>query len=137
MLWREHAIPIKRTGLYRFEAAQDSLRVHVEKGKLRVPGKKGALKEGRYVELAAAGTASAAVKYNRKDLDEFDRWNRARSAELATASYAAVSSFRNRRSSFRSSQWFLRSGYYTPSAAARDPRRESRCIQDIPRPRRR
>ena len=46
MLWREHTIPIKRTGLYRFEAAQDSLRVHVEKGKLRVPGKKGPLKGG-------------------------------------------------------------------------------------------
>ena len=119
MLWREHSIPITRTGLYRFEAAQDSLRVHVEKGKLRVPGKKGPLKGGRFVELAAAGTASAAVKYNRKELDEFDHWNRVRSSELATASYAAVNSFRNRRSSLlstgRSSQWFFHSGfgYYT------------------------
>ena len=115
MLWREHTIPIKRTGLYRFEAARDSLRVHVEKGKLRVPGKKGPLKGGRFVELAAAGTASGAVKYNRKDLDEFDHWNRVRSSELATASYAAVNSFRNQRSSFWSSQWFFHSGlgYYT------------------------
>ena len=115
MLWREYAIPIKRTGLYRFEAAQDSLRVYVEKGRMRVPGRKGALKGGRYVELAAAGTASAAVKYNREELDEFDRWNRFRSAELATASHAAVNSFRNRRVSFWSSQWFFHSGfgYYT------------------------
>ena len=114
MLWREHTIPIKRTGLYRFEA-QDSLRVHVEKGKLYVPGRKGPLKGGRYLDLAPAGTFSAAVKYNRKELDEFDRWNRFRSAELATASYAAVNSFRNQRSSLRSSRWFFHSGfgYYT------------------------
>ena len=111
MLWRAHAIPIKRTGLYRSEAAQDSLRVHVEKGKLRVPGRKGYVKSGKYVDLVAVGPATAAVKYNRKDLDGFDRWNRLRSAELATASYAAVRSLRNRRSSFRSSQWFFHPGF--------------------------
>ncbi len=115
MLWREHSIPVKRTGLYRFGAAPNSLRVHVEKGKLRVPGRKGPLKGGRYLDLAPAGTFSAAVKYDRKELDEFDHWNRFRSAELATASYAAVNSFGNRRSSLRSSQWFFHSGfgYYT------------------------
>ena len=111
MLWREHAIPIKRTGLYRLEAAQDSLRVYVGKGKLRVPGRKGYVKSGKYVDLAAAGTVSAALKYNRKDLDEFDLWNRVRSAELATASYVAANRLRNRRSSFRSSQWFYHSGF--------------------------
>ena len=115
MLWREHAIPIKRTGFYRLEAAQDSLRVYVAKGKLRVPGRKGHVKSGRYVDLAEEGTVSEVLKYNRKDLDEFDLWNRVRSAELATASYVAVSSFRNRRSSLlstgRSSQWFYHSGF--------------------------
>ena len=107
MLWREHAIPVKRTGLYRFEAARNSLRIYVGKGKLRVPGRKGHVKSGRYVDLAAEGTVSAAVKYNRKDKDEFDRWNRFRAARLTMASYSAARSFRSRLFSFRSSRRFI------------------------------
>ncbi len=113
--WREHSIPVRHTGLYRFEASPESLRIYVEKGKLELAGMKGALKSGKYVDLPGQGTLSAAMKYNRKDLDEFGRWNRLRGEELALASYSAANTFLRRPFGFRSSLWFLDPylGFYT------------------------
>lgn len=115
LLWREHTIPITHTGLYRFEASPDSLRVYVEKGKLQLAGRKGTLKSGKYLDVAGQGSLSASLKYNRKDLDEFDRWNRFRAEELAMASYSAANAFLRRPFSLRSSLWYLDPylGFYT------------------------
>ncbi len=115
LTWREQTVPILRAGLYRFQAGADSMRVYVAKGKLQLAGMKGALKSGRYVDLSGAGTLSAAVKYDVKEGDEFDRWNRSRGEQLALASVSAVNAFLRQPYSFRSSAWFLDPffGFYT------------------------
>lgn len=114
LLWREQSVPIARTGLYRFEAESDSMRIYVGKGKLQLAGAKSAIKPGKYADLAPAGTLSAVAKYNRKDEDEFDSWSRYRGEQLALASYAAANTFLRRPFSFHSSLWYLNPfGFYT------------------------
>lgn len=113
--WQGQLVPIMKTGLYRFEPNADSMRVYVEKGKLRLASTKDWVKSGKYVDLSSAGTLTATAKYNRKDFDEFDRWNIRRGEQLALASYSVASSLYRRSMSFRSSGWFLDPyfGFYT------------------------
>lgn len=116
VVWQDHSIPITQHGLYRFEPGVSSMRVYVESGKLEVPGMKGAIKAPRYVDINSEGTLSAAVKFNLKDLDEFDRFNGSRSYTLARASYRAANTLPNGyMSTFRNSIWYLDPlyGFYT------------------------
>jgi len=114
LLWRGFLIPVTKPGLYRFEPGPDSMRIYVEEGKLKLPGSKETIKAGKYVDLTAAGTLSAAMKFNRKNQDEFDRWSASRSLQLARASFVAASSLRRWPFSLRSSLWYWDPfGFYT------------------------
>jgi len=107
VFWRGHAVPVTRNGLYRFEAADDRLRLSVRSGKLKVAGGKTTVKSGRFVELSPEGVYSAAMKFNRKDQDDFDSWASTRSYSLAAASFSAANSLYNRRGyGFRSGLWY-------------------------------
>lgn len=114
VIWRGHAIPITKPGLYRFEPNPDSMRVYVLSGKLRLPGSQKDIKAGRYEDISASGELTAVAKFNRKDLDEFDRFNARRGLALSAASYRAASVF-GRPRGFRSSLWYADpwSGFYT------------------------
>ncbi len=61
------------------------------------------------------GKSSAAAKYNRKDVDEFDEFNVRRGFVLSRASYRAANSFWGRPFSYRSSFWFFDpfTGFFT------------------------
>jgi hypothetical protein len=105
LLWHERDIPVTHAGVYRFEPGPDSMRVYVERGKLKVADKM--LKAGKYADLTSDGTLTAAVSFNRKNLDYFDRWNQGRSYQLARSSYSAANSFLTSSSVLpRSSLWY-------------------------------
>jgi hypothetical protein len=105
ILWRDQTIPAEHSGVFRFEPGNDSMRVYVESGKLKLANQ--TVKAGNYVDLAAGGTLTAALRFNRKNIDEFDRWNQARGYQLARSSYSAANSFLGRSSAFpASSLWY-------------------------------
>ena len=105
ILWRDQTIPAEHSGVFRFEPGNDSMRVYVESGKLKLANQ--TVKAGNYVDLAAGGTLTAALRFNRKNIDEFDRWNQARGYQLARSSYSAANSFLSRSSAFPgSSLWY-------------------------------
>ena len=105
ILWRNQTIPAEHSGVFRFEPGNDSMRIYVESGKLKLANQ--TLKAGNYIDLAAGGTLTAALRFNRKNIDEFDRWNQARGYQLARSSYSAANSFLSRSSAFpASSLWY-------------------------------
>jgi hypothetical protein len=105
ILWRDQTIPAEHSGVFRFEPGNDSMRIYVESGKLKLANQ--TVKAGNYIDLAAAGTLTAALRFNRKNIDEFDRWNQARGYQLARSSYSAANSFLSRSSAFPgSSLWY-------------------------------
>lgn len=105
ILWRNQTIPAEHSGVFRFEPGNDSMRIYVESGKLKLANQ--TVKAGNYVDLAAGGTLTAALRFNRKNIDEFDRWNQARGYQLARSSYSAANSFLSRSSAFPgSSLWY-------------------------------
>ena len=105
ILWRNQTIPAEHSGVFRFEPGNDSMRIYVESGKLKLANQ--TVKAGNYVDLAAGGTLTAAVRFTRKNIDEFDRWNQARGDPLARSSYSAANSFLSRSSAFPgSSLWY-------------------------------
>ena len=105
ILWRKQTIPVEHSGVFRFEPGNDSMRVYVESGKLKLASQ--TLKAGNYIDLAAGGALTAALRFNRKNIDEFDRWNQARGYQLARSSYSAANSFLGRSSAFpASSLWY-------------------------------
>ena len=105
ILWRDRTIPAEHSGVFRFEPGNDSMRIYVENGKLKLANQ--TVKAGNYVDLAAGGTLTAALRFNRKNIDEFDRWNQARGYQLARSSYSAANSFLGRSSAFpASSLWY-------------------------------
>jgi len=105
ILWRNQTIPAEHSGVFRFEPGNDSMRIYVESGKLKLANQ--TVKAGNYIDLAAGGTLTAALRFNRKNIDEFDRWNQARGYQLARSSYSAANSFLSRSSAFPgSSLWY-------------------------------
>ncbi len=115
VVWADRSIPIQNVGLYRFEVNPDSLRVYVEKGKIRLAATQDWLKSKRFADLNPAGTLLAGGKYDPRDVDEFGRWNRSRGEQLALASYWAANTMRQRGMVFRGSLWALDRtfGFYT------------------------
>jgi len=105
ILWRNQTIPAEHSGVFRFEPGNDSMRIYVESGKLKLANQ--TVKAGSYIDLAAGGALTAALRFNRKNIDEFDRWNQARGYQLARSSYSAANSFLSRSSAFpASSLWY-------------------------------
>jgi hypothetical protein len=105
ILWHDQTIPAEHSGVFRFEPGNDSMRIYVESGKLKLANQ--TVKAGNYVDLVAGGTLTAALRFNRKNIDEFDRWNQARGYQLARSSYSAANSFLGRSSAFpASSLWY-------------------------------
>jgi hypothetical protein len=113
VVWHEKRIPVTRAGMYRFEPNPDFMRVYVLTGKLRLPGDTHDLKAGRYEDISATGELSASAKFNARDLDDFDRFNRRRSAELTVASYQAARSYGLGRSGFLGMPWGMSWGMWT------------------------
>jgi hypothetical protein len=111
--WQGRSFPLTRTGLYRFEPAFDTMRIYVEAGKLNLPGVRSAVKSGRFVDVSSEGAVSAALKYNRRDLDTFDRWNVGRASVLAHSASRSVLAARSYRHG--ASFWYLDpfTGYFT------------------------
>jgi hypothetical protein len=89
VLWGDQKVPIEQKGLYRFELGQESLRVFVASGKLKLAGQ--TLKAGNWIEVQPSGELLAAGKFDPKNWDDFDLWNRGRSYQVAQPSRTVVS----------------------------------------------
>ncbi len=112
LVWEGRSFPIERRGLYRFQVREETLRVAVQDGKLRLPESNVTLKSGRWVEVSSSGI-SAPAKFDRHAQDSFDLWSKGRASLLATASYRSAHSLSG--STFRNSLWAFNPffGFYT------------------------
>ena len=106
----DNQIKFLKGGLYRLEARENQPpRVKVFKGKAAVvvDGKEMAVKSKRVFELG--GESSAAVKFDHKDLDGFDEWQRVRAGIIVQKRKVAMAAARKGEGD-RADQLLLKQG---------------------------
>lgn len=104
---KDATVSLLKHGLYRFDAAEDLLRVYDGEAAVSKGGQEFAVKTAH--ELTLTGEKLEAAKFDNKEGDSFYRWGSRRSEAMSLASISAARSIRNLGMGWSSNNW-----YYNP-----------------------
>jgi hypothetical protein len=103
LIYKDRTISFLKSGLYRLDAENGSLRVYQGEARVVTPEQSIVAKQSHEIELNAAAMASS--KFDAKADDEFYRWASRRAGYLSMANVSAAKSLHDSGYSMTSSMW--------------------------------